>query len=458
MIKKIAYVFVTLALIVSFYLLAYSLWVYGFYATELCLISLVLFVIFFVIKIIIYIKSKPKKKFKISFEKLLVINAFLTYFSFHIFGMYWMNWQPLLYLTFNFLVFLITIYIVINIIKSKKIKKHFLILNISKNLKITYKLIIGGGALILIDTYFYITNGYYQRLVVKITIDLLLLIYFIEHIIEYQNMCNNIEKIAKGNYNVRLQNDFKLFNPLTTSVNNISAGMKVAVEERVKSERLKTDLITNVSHDLKTPLTSIINYVKLLKKEDIRDKKITKYITVLDEKSERLKNLTDDLIEASKISSGSEKLNLETLNLVELVLQANGEFSERFTENKLEIISDIKDEEILLELDSKKTWRVFENIYSNVCKYSLKNSRVYVEIKKEEEKVIFYIRNISKDKLNISPDELMERFVRGDSSRNTSGNGLGLSIAKNLIELQDGIFNIYIEGDLFKVEIIFNIY
>jgi len=235
---------------------------------------------------------------------------------------------------------------------------------------------------------------------------------------------------------------------LGKNINNLKQGMKKAVEESMKAERLKTDLITNVSHDLKTPLTSIINYTDLLKKEKIENENAQKYIEILEEKSKKLKNLTEDLIEASKISSGNETVNLEKLDLKEMVLQANGEFAEKFETKNLDVISNLPQEAVIMDLDGKKMWRVLENLYQNVYKYSLENTRVYVDLAVHDN-IVFTIKNISKEKLNISPDELMERFIRGDSSRHTGGNGLGLSIAKDLSKLNGGTLKIEIDGDLF---------
>lgn len=234
-------------------------------------------------------------------------------------------------------------------------------------------------------------------------------------------------------------------------INDIAGGFSNAIEESLKSERLKTELITNVSHDIKTPLTSIINYVDLLKKEEIPNEKIKEYIEILDKKSYRLKKLTEDLVEASKVSSGNVKLNIEEINLKELIHQSIGEFKDRFEEKDLKIEVSMLEEEIKIKADNRYMYRVIENLFSNVTKYALPHSRVYIDMKRGKSKIEISIKNISKDKLNISSDELMQRFVRGDKSRYTEGSGLGLSIAKSLTELQGGEFNIHIDGDLFKV-------
>ena len=240
-------------------------------------------------------------------------------------------------------------------------------------------------------------------------------------------------------------------------LNDISGGLTNAIEEAMKSERLKTELITNVSHDIKTPLTSIINYVDLMKQENIENEKVKEYLEILDNKSQRLKKLTEDLVEASKASSGNIKLNIEKLNVKELIKQVRGEFEDKFEQKGLEIIENLPDTEVYIEADSRYMFRVMENMYVNISKYALENSRVYVDVKKENDIVKIELKNISRDKLNISVDELMQRFVRGDSARTTEGSGLGISIANSLTKLQKGKFDIYLDGDLFKVVIEFKV-
>lgn len=244
---------------------------------------------------------------------------------------------------------------------------------------------------------------------------------------------------------------------LAENVNHISTGLETALQEKVRSERLKADLITNVSHDIKTPLTSIINYVDLIKREHIQDPKIQGYLEVLEQKSQRLKTLTEDLVEASKASSGNLKLEIASIDFVELIHQTNGEFEEKFAVRHLEFVSELPSESILIEADGRYLWRVLENLYNNAFKYAMEHSRVYVDIAKEENMVVFTMKNISQNPLNIRADELTERFVRGDVARTTEGSGLGISIAKSLTELQGGKFNLYIDGDLFKAGVAFPI-
>ena len=266
-----------------------------------------------------------------------------------------------------------------------------------------------------------------------------------------------ISSISQGNTSYRIDVDRLTGKErdMGEHINNISSGLGAALREQVKSERLKADLITNVSHDIKTPLTSIINYVDLIKREKIQDPKIAAYLEVLDQKSQRLKTLTEDLVEASKASSGNMKLEISDINFVELVHQTNGEFEERFAERRLELVSGFPEDGLIIRADGRRLWRVLENLYTNAFKYAMENSRVYVDVKEDDGHVEFTMKNVSEKPLNISPDELTERFVRGDVARTTEGSGLGLSIAQSLTQLQGGVFSISIDGDLFKASVIF---
>lgn len=270
-----------------------------------------------------------------------------------------------------------------------------------------------------------------------------------------QKINEALRNIYEGNPNVKL-NEEELEGTLKIMakyINDIAGGFTNAIDQSLKSERLKTELITNVSHDIKTPLTSIINYVDLLKKEDIHNAQIEQYIAVLDKKSQRLKKLIEDLVEASKVSSGNVTLNIETINLKELLNQTVGEFEDKLEKKKLKLEMDLPNENVFIKADNRYLYRVIENVFSNISKYALEGSRVYINLYEENKNVKLEIKNISKEKLNISAEELMQRFVRGDKSRYTEGSGLGLSIAESLTELQGGEFKIDIDGDLFKVEI-----
>ena len=245
---------------------------------------------------------------------------------------------------------------------------------------------------------------------------------------------------------------------LAEAINNIGEGLLHAVDDSTKNERMKADLITNVSHDIKTPLTSIINYVNLMKLEKIDNERVQGYIQILDEKSQRLRQLTADLVEASKISSGNVKLDMQVIDLVELVYQTSGEFNEKFEQKELTIVTKLPKTAVLIRADGRQLYRVIENLYNNVAKYALEKTRVYVDIAYVEEKVVFSIKNVSEHSLareNSNAGDLTERFIRGDSSRTTEGSGLGLSIAKSLTVLMGGVFDIKVDGDLFKASITF---
>lgn len=279
--------------------------------------------------------------------------------------------------------------------------------------------------------------------------------------VDKKKIIDGIGEIRNGDLNYQIDTT-KLYGgnrTLAEAVNSIGDGIRQAVETSMKDEKLKADLITNVSHDIKTPLTSIINYVDLLKREDIQDEKVKNYIQVLDSKSQRLKQLTDDLVEASKISSGNITLHIERINLVELLNQAIGEFSEKFETKDLQTVVAFESKTLYIEADSRRMWRVIENLFNNIFKYAMTGTRVYIDGKEEREgnmtNIVLTVKNISAQPLNIDADELTERFIRGDVSRSTEGSGLGLSIAKNLTEAQNGKFHIYLDGDLFKAMLVF---
>lgn len=234
------------------------------------------------------------------------------------------------------------------------------------------------------------------------------------------------------------------------NLNAISRGMSIAVEQKLKSERLKTELITNVSHDIKTPLTSIVNYIDLLQREHTPEQE-REYLAVLDRQAHKLKKLTVDLVEMSKASTGNIPCNIARRSVRELIDQTVGEYAEKLSAARLEPVVTLPDEELYCLCDGALMWRVLDNLLSNACKYACAGTRLYIAARREGETVAFSFKNISRDALNIDPDELLERFVRGDSSRTTEGSGLGLNIAKSLVELQKGTFSIAIDGDLFKV-------
>ncbi|MBP3599584.1 MAG: sensor histidine kinase [Clostridia bacterium] len=267
------------------------------------------------------------------------------------------------------------------------------------------------------------------------------------------------ERIAKGDLQYKIDTkymfgDFKAF---AESLNNINDGLQTAVNEKMRSERFKTELITNVSHDIKTPLTSIINYVDLIKKEEIGNETARQYIEVLDRQSGRLKKLVEDLVEASKASSGSLSVELVPCDVTVLLTQTLGEFEDKLNKRGLTPVVSTPEQPLRILADGRHLWRIFDNLMGNICKYALYGTRVYIDVKNEQGRAVITFRNISENQLNVSADELMERFVRGDKSRNTEGSGLGLSIAKSLAELQGGVMELNVDGDLFKASVIFDI-
>ena len=239
-------------------------------------------------------------------------------------------------------------------------------------------------------------------------------------------------------------------------LNSIGAGMQKAVDEQLRSERLKTELITNVSHDLKTPLTSLVNYVALLKTLDLQDETAREYIEVLDRQSARLKKLTEDLVEASKASTGNLPVQLEPTDVNVLLSQTAGEYEDKLARARLKAVVTPSPEPAFIRADGKLLWRVIDNLMSNICKYAMPDTRVYLSAAASAEQITLTFKNVSRSALNISPEELMERFVRGDASRNTEGSGLGLSIARSLTELQQGRFQLSIDGDLFRADLLFD--
>lgn len=326
------------------------------------------------------------------------------------------------------------------------------------NKEITTKLIIYYIGFLLISLFLIIAAATTGFCIILLLIFWGLALYVILNYAKQLNSIKNtLKSIYEGEKDIKINttNLEKNLQEMAEYINSLATGLTKAVEESLKSERMKTELITNVSHDIKTPLTSIINYVDLLKKEEMPNEKAKEYLDILDKKSQRLKRLTEDLVEASKASSGNIKLNMEIINVKELINQISGEFEDKLNEKNLELILNIPEEDVKIKADSRYLYRVVENMYTNIAKYALEGSRVYVDIVANKNKVEIQLKNISKAKLNISSEELMQRFVRGEASRNTEGSGLGLSIAESLTTLQKGKFNIYLDGDLFKVTIEF---
>ena len=265
------------------------------------------------------------------------------------------------------------------------------------------------------------------------------------------------EKLANGDFSSPIDTKYLIgdFKRYGQELNDVQSGLEQAVQEQMKAEHLKTELITNVSHDIKTPLTSIVNYVDLLKKEDMPSPAAREYVNVLDRQSHRLKKLTEDLVEASKASSGALNVELQPTDVNVLLSQIEGEYQERLAACHLTLVTQPPAPGTMIQADSRLLSRVMDNLVSNVCKYALENTRVYVTAAVRDGQAVISFKNVSRDELNISPDELMERFVRGDASRHSEGSGLGLSIARSLVQLQGGTFALSIDADLFRADIVF---
>lgn len=274
-----------------------------------------------------------------------------------------------------------------------------------------------------------------------------------------RKLLDGSKDLAEGNLDKQVETKGMVldFKKAANNLNNIGKGMSLAVEERTKSERMKTELITNVSHDIKTPLTSIINYSDLIMKEPAGSEKISEYADVLHRQSEKLKRLIDDLVETSKATTGNLEVILAPCSVNELLSQAEGEYEQKMEAAGLTLVSNMPEETVSVMADGRRLWRVFDNLLNNACKYALEGTRVYMSLETQDKEAVITFKNTSREALNISADELMERFVRGDKSRNstTEGNGLGLAIAKSLTELQNGKLDLFIDGDLFKAEIRF---
>ncbi|WP_297392245.1 sensor histidine kinase KdpD [uncultured Peptoniphilus sp.] len=327
-----------------------------------------------------------------------------------------------------------------------------------KNAKIKFTLVYFGICFVLFIVFLFFASLYSSALE-GIVIPMILFGIFIYYILmkninEVARISRESSEIVKGNYKKNIEKKGGLYDGIVDNFNNIGENLDLAIEDAVKSERLKTELITNVSHDLKTPLTSIINYSDLLSKDDNTEDEVKEYSKIINEKSNKLKVLIEDLFEVSKATSNNIELDRQELDFNSLVQQSIGEWEDKIKENNIEIISNLPEDKVMLNIDGQKFSRVLDNLFSNISKYALENSRVYVDLI-EEDGVKLTIKNISKYPLNISAEELMERFTRGEKSRTTSGSGLGLSIASSFVRAHGASFDIEIDGDLFKVRIEF---
>ena len=311
--------------------------------------------------------------------------------------------------------------------------------------------IAGAEFLLYINDFYRVRYGVF--LMMKI-IELLAVLYIA---VSLRTLQKGGEKLARGDFSSPIDTRYLLwdFKRYGQELNDVQGGLEQAVQEQMKAEHLKTELITNVSHDIKTPLTSIVNYVDLLKKEDIPSPNAQEYIAVLDRQSHRLKKLTEDLVEASKASSGALNVELQPTDVNVLLSQIEGEYQERLAACHLTLVTQPPAPGTMIQADSRLLSRVMDNLVSNVCKYAMENTRVYVTAAVRDGQAVISFKNVSRDELNISPDELMERFVRGDASRHSEGSGLGLSIARSLVQLQGGTFALSIDADLFRADIVF---
>ena len=305
-----------------------------------------------------------------------------------------------------------------------------------------------------------LTNGEVDNLLIWWFIGTLISTFFIIYfVLMLCRLKNGAREIADGKLDYKVDTKYLILDLKDhgRDLNRIGDGMNIAVDERLKSERMKTELITNVSHDIKTPLTSIINYSDLICREECDNENIKEYASVLHSQSERMKRLLDDLVEASKASSGNIDIMLAECDARVMISQVSGEYYQRLSDAGLDLVCSTPDDEIKIMADGRRLWRVFDNLMNNARKYALGGTRVYVSLEAVGERAVFRFKNISRDPITVNTDELAERFVRGDESRGTEGNGLGLSIAKSLTELQGGVFDITVDGDLFKVTVSFPI-
>ena len=328
-----------------------------------------------------------------------------------------------------------------------------------KRIHLIWRVALVTFALLFLEFVILLFNFYSPLFISFAIINLVLTAAVFYASITFSRLKSGCERLAAGDLEHKLNTGYMYldFKEFAQTLNSINDGMQAAVNEKIKSERFKTELITNVSHDIKTPLTSIINYVDLLEKEEVENEKAKNYIGVLHKHSERLKKLVEDLVEASKANTGNLEVTLESCNVGVLLQQALGEFDERFKKAQVIPLLKIERENVIIDADARHLWRVFENLLSNICKYSQPATRAYIEKCVKENIAFITFRNISKYQLNLSQQELTERFVRGDKSRNTEGSGLGLSIAKSLVELQNGELIIETDGDLFKATVKFKL-
>lgn len=384
---------------------------------------------------------------------------------------------PCLNITFWFIFFALIMFLIymIKYLFDKGIKRYFLentclgwLLKKSKYIlnkvtdfdlnddmnRVILKIVLLNFAIITGISFFFVF-GIFPALLYSVIIFVILKNKFTDIQNDYEVLLNATRQLSNGNFDETIDQDVGIFNPLKEEFSHIKEGFEKAVNEEVKSQKMKTELISNVSHDLKTPLTSIITYIDLLKSNELSDEDKQNYIQVIDRNSLRLKNLIEDLFEVSKANSGDVKLDFIDVDIVSLIKQAQLECTDKFEEKGLDLRTTFSHEKIICHLDSSKTYRIFENLFINISKYALANTRVYIDIIENEHDVTITFKNISESEMKFNENEIIERFVQGDKSRNASGSGLGLAIVKSFTELQKGQFFVEIDGDLFKSIIIF---
>lgn len=445
------------------------------YVTALLVASIIITILAFIYLVIVTGRREKGAEIAVSFvdgiytdvySMLVFIAALLSVTIAISFNEPWMNLLVFaLVFGVDVLIGLSYILSMIRQIKSRKIIKNTLtykILDLCFNGKAfktwTIILLLGYGALNGILFAIAFSQGFTLFLfsfIIIAAFNIVAIYFAAKSLLSLAQIMEAAKEISAGNLDYALDKTqiSVAFSSFAEDILSIQGGLKKAVAEAVKGERMKTDLIANVSHDLKTPLTSIINYIDLLKKEDLNNESANGYLEILDEKSARLKQLIEDLIEASKASSGNLTIEKEKVDLHELVMQACGEYEEKIKTAELDFHINAADEKIFIAADGKYMWRIVENLLSNVLKYSMPHSRVYINIYRSKQNGLLVIKNISATSLDIPPEQLTERFVRGDAARTTEGSGLGLSIAQSLTGIQGGRFKIEIDGDLFKVMI-----
>lgn len=341
-------------------------------------------------------------------------------------------------------------------ITNRRVYSYLSNIDLKSKEKKRIRLLLGINLIILVV----MSSMWFLGIILAIGYTIVLFRIITKHYSDISNKYNKLfeatNRIAEGKLDIYIEEDLGVFNTFKVELQNIQKGFKKAVDEEVKSQKMKTELITNVSHDLKTPLTSIITYVELLKDGNLPEEKRREYLDTLDRKSQRLKDLIEDLFEVSKATSGNISLNIVDVDVVALMKQTLLELDDKILRSSLSIRANYPEEKVILPLDSQRMFRVFENLIINITKYALEGSRVYIDIFNHRDKVGIVFKNMAANEINFNVDEIMERFVRGDKSRNTEGAGLGLAIAKSFVELHGGRLDIIVDGDLFKVIIAFD--